>query len=81
MRILIASLEISKFLLNAFEGFTEFILYKENEITIEVRSNNIDLPFNNIQLTETIQKVADEIIVFIKELIQKFQVYFFELNF
>jgi len=81
MRILIASLEISKFLLNAFEGFTEFILYKENEITIEVRSNNIDLPFNNIQLTEKIQKVADEIIVFIKELIQKFQVYFFELNF
>ena len=55
----------------SLQGFSDLTLYKEEEFTIEERSENIDLPFYNIQLTKTIQKVADEIIIIIKEIMQK----------
>lgn len=59
------------FVPESLEGITEFVLYKENEITLEERSNNIDLPFFDIHLTKTIKKVADKIIIIIKEIMQK----------
>ena len=55
----------------SLEGFTDLKLYKENEIPIEQRDENIDLPFFNINLTKTIQIVADQIIEIIKEIISK----------
>jgi len=54
----------------SLEGFKELILFKENEYSIDDRSENIDLPFFNIQLTDTIKNVANEMIIIIKELIQ-----------
>lgn len=53
------------------EGFTELILYKEDEITLEERNINIDLPFFEFNLTNTIKKVANQIINIIKEIMQK----------
>ncbi|TET57632.1 MAG: hydrogenase maturation protease [Promethearchaeota archaeon] len=52
-------------------GFTELNLYKEDEYSLEERSENEDLPFFEFNLTPTIQKVADQIIDIIKEIIQK----------
>jgi hydrogenase maturation protease len=55
----------------SLEGFTELSLYKGNQFSIEERSENIDLPFFKLHLTETIQKVADGMITIIKELMEK----------
>jgi hydrogenase maturation protease HycI len=55
----------------SLEGFTELKLYKENEISLEERNRNIDLPFFEFTLTNKIQRVADQLINIIKELIQK----------
>ena len=55
----------------SLEGFSELVLYKKDEFSIEERSENKDLPFFEFFLTETIKKVADEIIEIIKTLIQK----------
>ncbi len=55
----------------SLEGFTELKLYKGDELSLEEKSNLIDLPFFEINLTETIQKVADELIRIFKELIQQ----------
>ncbi len=52
-------------------GFTELNLYKEDEYSLEERSENEDLPFFEFNLTPTIHKVADQIIDIIKEIIQK----------
>ncbi|MEE9377250.1 MAG: hydrogenase maturation protease [Candidatus Lokiarchaeia archaeon] len=52
-------------------GFTELNLYKEDEYSLEERSENEDLPFFEFNLTPIIQKVADQIIDIIKEIIQK----------
>ncbi|GAH03393.1 unnamed protein product, partial [marine sediment metagenome] len=52
-------------------GFTELNLYKEDEYSLEERSENEDLPFFEFNLTPTIQKVADQIIDIIKEIILK----------
>jgi hydrogenase maturation protease len=54
----------------SLEGFSQLILYKENEISLEDRNENEDLPFFEFNLTETIHKVADEIIKIIKKIIQ-----------
>ena len=51
-------------------GFTELNLYKEDEYSLEERSENEDLPFFEFNLTPTIQKVADQIIEIIKEIIK-----------
>ena len=55
----------------SLEGFTELSLYKEDEIPLEQRNENIDLPFFKINLTSTIQIVADHIIEIIKDIMQK----------
>lgn len=52
----------------SLEGFKELSFYKEDEIPIEQRDENIDLPFFKINLTNTIQIVADQIIEIINEL-------------
>ncbi len=47
-------------------GFFELNLYKENEFSLEERSEHEDLPFFDFNLTDTIQKVAVQIIEIIK---------------
>ncbi|GAG55892.1 unnamed protein product [marine sediment metagenome] len=59
------------FVPESIEGFTDLKLYKENEISLEERNENIDLPFFELHLTETIQKAANRIINLIKEIMQK----------
>jgi len=55
----------------SLEGFTELSFYKEDQYSLEERSENEDLPFFEFNLTPTIKKVADQIIDIIKEIIQK----------
>jgi hydrogenase maturation protease len=55
----------------SLEGFSELNLYKEDEFSIEERSEHEDLPFFDIILTDTIKKVADQIIEIIKEILLK----------
>ncbi len=55
----------------SLDGFLELNLYKEDEFSIEERSEHEDLPFFEFHLTDTIQKVADQIIEIIKEIMQK----------
>ncbi|MFX1572031.1 MAG: hydrogenase maturation protease [Promethearchaeota archaeon] len=59
------------FVPESLEGFTELDLYKKNEISLEERSENIDLPFFDFHLTETIQNAADQIIDIIKYIMKK----------
>jgi hydrogenase maturation protease len=58
------------FVPESLEGFTELKLYKENDYSIEERSENKDLPFFEFNLTKTIQKSADNVIEIIKKIIQ-----------
>ncbi len=58
------------FVPESLEGFTELKLYKENEFSLEERSENKDLPFFELNLTKTIQKAADQVIEIIKKIIQ-----------
>ncbi|UCC18397.1 MAG: hypothetical protein JSV62_09795, partial [Promethearchaeota archaeon] len=55
----------------SLEGFSELNLYKEDEFSLEERSEHEDLPFFEFNLTETIQKIADQIIEIIKEIMNK----------
>ncbi|MHA2005734.1 MAG: hydrogenase maturation protease [Promethearchaeota archaeon] len=55
----------------SLEGFTDLKFYKEHEIPMEQRNENIDLPFFKLNLTDTIQKTADQIIKIIKEIIHE----------
>ena len=55
----------------SLEGFSELRLYKENEITLEERNKNIDLPFFEFSLTTTIQKVANQIIGIVKDIMRQ----------
>ncbi|MFX0029552.1 MAG: hydrogenase maturation protease [Candidatus Hermodarchaeota archaeon] len=57
------------FVPESLEGFSQLTLYKENEITLEERSENEDIPFFDINLSDTVQKAADEVIMIIKEII------------
>jgi len=57
------------FVPESLEGFTELNLYKENEITLEERSENIDLPFFAFKLTPTIQIAAEKIITILKKIV------------
>ena len=59
------------FVPESLEGFTELKLYGENEYSLEDRSKNRELPFFDFNLTETIQKAADQIIEIIKEIMEK----------
>lgn len=53
------------------DGFTDLTLYKDDEYTIDEKSENEDLPFFNFNLSDTIKKVAYELIVLIKEIMEK----------
>ena len=55
----------------SLEGFTELSLYRNDKFTIDDKNENEDLPFFNFQLTDTIKKVAEDIITIIKEIIKK----------
>jgi len=57
------------FVPESLEGFQELKLYKQDELTLEERSDNIDLPFFEINLTKTIKTEADKLIGIIKKLI------------
>lgn len=54
----------------SLEGFIDLTLYKDDEFTIDDKSENEDLPFFNFHLSDTIKKVADEIIVIVKEIME-----------
>jgi Ni,Fe-hydrogenase maturation factor len=58
------------FVPESLEGFTELNLYKEDEISLEERSENEDLPFFEFNLTDTVKKAADELIKIIKNIIE-----------
>ncbi|MFX1447891.1 MAG: hydrogenase maturation protease [Promethearchaeota archaeon] len=57
------------FVPESLEGFKDLKLYKEDSLSLEERSNNIDLPFFEINLTKTIKIEADKLIEIIKKLI------------
>ncbi len=59
------------FVPKSLEGFSELNLYKEGQFSLDERNENEDLPFFKLNLTEIIQKVADQIIEIIKEIMQK----------
>jgi len=57
------------FVPESLEGFKELKLYKKDVLTLEERSDNIDIPFFEINLTKTIKTEADKLIEIIKKLI------------
>lgn len=59
------------FVPESLEGFTNLNLYKEDEFSLEERSEREDLPFFDFNLTDTIQKVADQMIDILKEIMKK----------
>jgi len=60
------------FVPESLEGFKELKLYKQDELTLEERSNNIDLPFFEINLTKTLKNEADKLVEIIKKLADSF---------
>lgn len=57
------------FVPESLEGFTQLKLYKENEFSFEERSEDEDLPFFDFNLTDTIQKAAENVIKILKDII------------
>ena len=57
------------FVPESLEGFKELKLYKEDVLTLEERSENVDLPFFELNLTKTLKTEADKLIEIIKKLI------------
>jgi len=57
------------FVPESLEGFKDLKLYKQDDLTLDERSNNIDLPFFEINLTKTLKTEADKLIEIIKQLI------------
>ena len=58
------------FVPESLEGFKDLKLYKEDSLTLEERSDNIDLPFFEINLTRTLKIEADKLIEIIKKLVK-----------
>lgn len=56
------------FVPETLEGFTELSLYKQENYTLEERSENIDLPFFELNLSSTVKNAADNVINMIKKL-------------
>ncbi|MFX1396339.1 MAG: hydrogenase maturation protease [Promethearchaeota archaeon] len=54
----------------SLEGYIELELFKKGEISIDELNENEDLPFWDIQLTDTIEKAANELIEIIKKLVK-----------
>jgi len=61
------------FVPESLEGFTELVFYKEDEFSLDERNENQDLPFFEFHLSETIQKVANQMIAIIKEIMLKIE--------
>ena len=59
------------FVPESLEGFTELKQFKQDELSLDDLSENIDYPFFEIRLTNTIKKVADQVIEVIKKLIKQ----------
>jgi hydrogenase maturation protease len=57
------------FVPQSLEGFTQLNIYKESEITLEERSENIDLPFFAFNLTSKIQVAAEYVIEILKKIV------------
>jgi hydrogenase maturation protease HycI len=57
------------FVPESLKGFNQLNLYKEDEISLEERGENIDLPFFEINLTETVRNAAELVIDILKEII------------
>ena len=56
------------FVPESLEGFKDLKLYKQDFLTLEERSDNIDLPFFELNLTRTLKVEADKLITIIKKL-------------
>ncbi|MBN1802984.1 MAG: hydrogenase maturation protease [Candidatus Lokiarchaeota archaeon] len=54
----------------SLDGFVELELFKKGEISIDELNENEDLPFWDIQLTPTIENVANNLIEIIKQLME-----------
>jgi hydrogenase maturation protease len=61
------------FVPQSLDGFQTLELYKKDQYTLEERGENIDLPFFELQLTETVKKAADNLITIIKQIIDNEQ--------
>ncbi len=59
------------FVPESLEGFDTLQLYKGGELSIEEINNNGELPFFEIQLTESNKKAADGMIEIIKKILDK----------
>jgi hydrogenase 3 maturation protease len=57
------------FVPESLEGFTELRQFRKDELSLEELNSNIDLPFFQIHLTETMQRSADKVIEMIKKLV------------
>ena len=57
------------FVPQSLEGFTELRQFRDDELSLEELDKNIDLPFFEINLTDTVQRSADKLIELIKKLI------------
>ncbi len=55
------------FVPESLEGFTDLKLYKENELTLDERSESPDLPFFEFHLTNKIKDSADQLVYFLKK--------------
>ena len=58
------------FVPESLEGFNELKLYKEDTLSLEERSENVDLPFFELNLTKTLKTEADNLIEIIRKLIE-----------
>lgn len=61
------------FVPESLEGFKDLKLYKQDSLTLEERSDNIDLPFFEINLTTKLKIEADKLIAIIKKLIKEIE--------
>jgi len=59
------------FVPESLEGFDDLQLYKRGELSIDELNENEEIPFFEIQLTETIQKAADQIIKIVETIMEK----------
>ena len=53
------------------EGFDDLQLYKRGELSIDELNENDEIPFFEIQLTETVQKAADQLIKIVETIMEK----------
>jgi len=53
----------------SLEGFKDLKIYKEDSVSLDERSNNIDLPFFEINLTKTVKIEANKLIEVIKKVV------------